>query len=386
MIKDKICLIIACVGICMAGCAAGSNTANANNPEYNIVVDAGSSGSRVYVYQINRMANSSQIANIFESSNKIPLASFAPNPESAGSVNINPLLMDAINILKANYNVMPNQVTANVLGTAGMRLIPESSQMAIYQNVATAIKNDGLILGKTETISGQQEGLYSWVDVNYLSGSFTSTDSVGIIEVGGASTQMVFNTSDVANPNVIILKINHKTYAIYSVSFLGLGLDQARDEMNLISNHDSCYIKGYNSGAISGDFNLNLCKNNYRSILSKPEFDGLGKIPTIPRYSTQAFIGTNGLYYTLNFWGIESNPTQELLRSNINATCYKNYSFLQNLYPNSFKLYNQCANATYMDVLLYNTLNIGNNHLTATNKIANTTLTWTLGYVFLQSM
>lgn len=371
-------------GLLITSCnSGGSSSTPSNNLQYDIIVDAGSSGSRAYVYQIKNDNHDKKILDLFEVSNKIPLASFSSNPQSSGTTGIAPLLDQAIAKLNLDYNITPNKVTTNVLGTAGMRLIPESIQTAIYQNVASTIKNKGLRLGKTETITGQKEGVYSWADVNYLSGAFTTSNLQGIIEVGGASTQVAFMTSDIFNPNSVVVKVNSRPYNIYSISFLGLGSDQAREKMNLTPEHNYCYVNGYNKDNIVGNFDLNKCSINYESILSEPLFASLIKLSLVPDFSTQSFVGLGGIYYALNFWKMEHNPTQELLLSNINETCSKNYTELEQLYPNAFKLYDTCANATYVSLLLYNSLQINNSQLISTNKIANQALTWTLGYELL---
>ena len=142
-------------------------------------------------------------------------------------------------------------------------------------------------------------------------------------------------------------------------------------------------MTGYNSilPPINGDFNFNSCTANYNSILKLfPEID---QIKNVPGYSTETFIGVASVYYALHFWNIESQPI--LLSQNINVTCNKNFSEVKNQYPSTSKLDNQCANSTYINSIVFDSLAMGESQLTAVEKINNTTLSWTLGYALMRN-
>lgn len=365
--------------VLLAACNSGGTT---NNTSYQMVVDAGSSGSRVYVYQINPTNALPVISDIYESSNKLGLATFAANPSTAGGVGIQPLLSSAINFMNATYGVPPQQIRASVMGTAGMRLIAESTQTAIYQSVTNTIVNDGLILGDVGTITGQNEGLYSWTDVNYLQNNFNGAQSTnGIVEVGGASAQVAFS-SPTTGANIVSTTINGLSYNVYAISYLGLGQDQAIAAMQVQnpSTKGACYPTGYTSSSITGAFNFSTCTSNYATVTGNYG-ESLSAMSTQSGFSSNNFIGLSSVYYALDFWGITQTPTQ--LVPMINGTCNLSWVDMQASYPGNKYLSNQCANATYMNQFLYGSLKLGSSQLTSLNTVNGTALTWTLGYLLL---
>lgn len=373
--------VFSATAIFLAACNSGGSTTSSNT-SYQMVVDSGSSGSRVYVYQINPGSGLPAIEDVYESSNKTGLSTFVNNPESAGSVGIQPLLDSAISFMNTTYGVPPQQIRASVLGTAGMRLILEPAQTAIYQSVTNTIVSEGLILGDVGTITGQDEGLYSWTDVNYLQNNFNGAQTTnGIVEVGGASAQVAYN-SPTTGANIVSTTINGQVYNVYAISYLGLGQDQAVAAMQLLNpaTKDQCYPTGYTSPSITGAFNLSSCSSNYATVTNQYG-ESLSTMSTQAGFSSNNFIGLSSVYYALNFWGITQTPTQ--LVPMINGTCYLPWADMQASYPGNKYLYSQCANATYMNQFLYGSLKLGSSQLTSLNTINDSALTWTLGYLLL---
>ncbi len=376
----KITPLLAASAILLSACGPGSD-----NVTYQVVVDAGSTGSRAYVYQIDQSTPLPTITNVFSINNNIALSNFSGNPDDAGPTAIQPLLDSAEAFLSDNYGVDASDVVASVLGTGGMRQLPASAQNNIYRSVADTVFNESFSVGTVATISGRDEGLFAWLDVNYLQNNFSGNATKGIIEVGGASAQIAFaSTSSVFGTTKVTL--NGNDYFVYSIGFLGLGQDQARLQMNSTPNYNNCYPNGYSNGPFQGNFNFNSCANNYAIVTSDPNYAGLDSINTTPGFNSQQFVGISGVYFALNFWNITTQPTQALLEQNINTTCSKTYSELLSLYPNAFQLFNQCANASYIDGLLYNDLALASNQLSATNSINGTPITYTLGYVLFNSI
>lgn len=374
--------ILSTTAMFLAACNSGGSSTT-NNTSYQMVVDAGSSGSRVYVYQVNSGTSLPSITDIFESSNKTGLATFKNNPESAGSVGIQPLLDSAISFMNTTYGIPPQQIRASVMGTAGMRLISEPAQTAIYQYVTNTIVNDGLILGDVGTITGQDEGLYSWADVNYLQNNFNGAQTTnGIVEVGGASAQVAYSTSSVSSSNIVSTTINGQTYNVYAISYLGLGQDQAVASMQALnpSTKGQCYPTGYTSASITGAFNFSGCTSNYAAVTGQYG-ESLSTMSSQAGFSSNNFIGLSSVYYALDFWGITQTPTQ--LVPMINGTCNLSWTDMQASYPGNKYLFGQCANATYMNQFLYGSLKLGSSQLTSLNTINDTALTWTLGYLLI---
>lgn len=355
--------------------------------KFAIVVDAGSSGSRAYLYTISKNEPATIVINkLDDKKNNIALASFVNKPTCAGKDGILPLL-NAVADKLVEQGVSRKQIVVSVLGTAGMRLLNQEQQQEIYTNVVASIKNDGFSLGKVKTISGEDEGLYSWADVNYLNNDFKSNTPNGIVEVGGASMQVAFTTNS-KEPSAYIktIKVNNKEYSVYVVSFLGLGQDQAREQMNSLPTHNQCYPLGYTNGtSIDGRFKFDDCLQNYAIVLANDKYKPIYDINRVPGFTQQNFIGLSSVYYALNFWKMGQPPSEAKLQQNINNTCYKAYHELEQLYPEAYKLYNQCANAVYEDLVLYSILKMHDEQLIVLDKINGEALTWTLGYLLLNN-
>jgi len=78
------------------------------------------------------------------------------------------------------------------------------------------------------TLSGEEEGAFAWISLNYLRGLFTkdNVEDYGVVETGGASAQMTFLADGNILNNKFIVIINRKVYPLYTHSFLYFGQDQ----------------------------------------------------------------------------------------------------------------------------------------------------------------
>ena len=120
------------------------------------------------------------------------------------------------------HGAKPASTDINLLATAGMRLLPEEKQQAIYSSIKSFLKNNYQFpVGEIKTISGKMEALYGWLDINYLLGNFKNHQAtIGSIDMGGASTEIAFATEDESRPeDEIKIDINDKHYIVFSKSF-----------------------------------------------------------------------------------------------------------------------------------------------------------------------
>jgi hypothetical protein len=359
----------------------------AYQPSYEIIIDAGSSGSRLHLFQSEMRNHLPQIVDIFSENIKPGLSSFATNPDGA-SESIKKLLDDALIELSKNH-IDPHMVKVNIMATAGMRLLPAATQQAIYANLTQFIqKNYTFAIGQIETIPGKMEGVYGWLDVNYLGHHFERNSTTeGSIDLGGASTQIAFATDDkTKTADEVTLEINQQTYTIFSKSFLGLGQDQALAAINQDLAAATCYPSGYPlANNVSGQFGMNSCRNAYITLIqSKHVPDEI--LPT----RNQHFIAYSGAYYDLNFLGIDKTPDGVVLENRIQAVCSLTWEQLQKAYPTvAVKfLAPACANDTYVLSLLFWAYSLHGDQLTVANQIELHDIDWALGaelYQLIQS-
>ncbi len=207
--------------VSMTSCSSSDNdTIITTSPQKVAIIDAGSSGSRLHIYEVS---SSNAIREIFPSNSEEKAASkgralstIANHPDS----------------VRAYYDSMTNCYTTSdtahiplyILATAGMRLEDQSKTEGVYGKLKAIGQANGFNLKNAATISGRYEGLYAWIANNYEGGTL-SASSKGIIEVGGASAQIAFATTSTTLPTENCIKRNGWG-TIYSKSYLGGGINQ----------------------------------------------------------------------------------------------------------------------------------------------------------------
>ncbi len=184
--------------------------------ENTLVIDAGSSGSRLYDYQYHYDTERNGFPTIDSSdSTKV----------SGGIQDVSSTDLDAyLTELFANVSGSPERI--DFYSTAGMRLISAPQRDETNASVKSWIETRyPAATVSVKTISGQTEGAYAWLAANYLNGALESeSETKGIMDLGGASTQITFEQD---GPDSITVNSGNHSYQLSSTSFLGMGQDQA---------------------------------------------------------------------------------------------------------------------------------------------------------------
>lgn len=378
----------------LSACAAPAPTSS-----YHAVVDAGSSGSRIHLYRISRADAGTAITDVAQlaSAGGDGLSSYQAQSEQAGQRGLQPLLQALNGWLQARQ-IGRDTVAVDVLATAGMRLLEQDdapAAQAIYRSVRRIIQDYGYRDGELRTISGDEEGLYAWADVNYLQGNFRQgRRTAGMVEVGGASAQVAYETSQRDHPHAHAVSIGGASYTVLSVSFLGLGQNQARRAMVLAADpmDNPCYPNNasnsppgaFDDGAVlSGNFRYGRCEDLYRTVLSP--FRVRDRV-TAAGFETRDFIGISSVYHALNNWHVLERPawlSQELTRQcgGVDAWSLKvapaqggASGFAQNA----------CANGTFINTLLFDArygMGLSGERVRAAGRIGGQAPSWTRGYL-----
>mmetsp|Transcript_273 Transcript_273/g.551 ORF Transcript_273/g.551 Transcript_273/m.551 type:complete len:208 (+) Transcript_273:178-801(+) len=166
--------------------------------EYILVIDAGSSGSRIHVYKYHwdRMDALYPAMNLPDKKYKISpgLSSFESNPKGAGSS-----LKGLVTFAEEQIPVEAHNSTLVVLSaTAGLRLLPRDVSEEILESCYEWLAHFSPFNVRRELISiisGAEEGAYGWLSVNFLHGRLpfmpnADKGTLPCIEVGGASAQV----------------------------------------------------------------------------------------------------------------------------------------------------------------------------------------------------
>lgn len=209
--------------------------------QYVIMIDAGSSGSRVHVYKFN---NCQKMPRLMGEEFKMidgGLSSYASDPKAAAE-SLDVLLKVALDTIPANQQkCSPIAVKA----TAGLRKLGEEKSQIILDAVKTHLETnypfpiveDGVVI-----MPGEEEGVYAWVTANYLLGNIGTTEetpTVAVFDLGGGSTQIVFepkwkDSSKQLTPgdHRFELSFGGRDFVLYQHSYLGYGLNEARSKIN----------------------------------------------------------------------------------------------------------------------------------------------------------
>ncbi|KAG7661827.1 GDA1 [[Candida] subhashii] len=236
---------VATAGAAAAGAAGAAGAAttpksDCNDIEYVVMIDAGSTGSRVHVYEFDTCVQPPQlISELFEAI-KPGLSSFDTDTVGAAK-SLDPLLKKAMaKVPTAKQKCTPVAVKA----TAGLRLLGDEKSGAILEEVRRHLSDDYPFAVVPEDgisiMDGRDEGVYAWITANYLLGNIGGGSSklptAAVFDLGGGSTQIVFEPDS----NTIIPEGEQKykftfgqhDFTLYQYSHLGYGLMQGRNKIN----------------------------------------------------------------------------------------------------------------------------------------------------------
>ncbi|XP_069097510.1 ectonucleoside triphosphate diphosphohydrolase 8-like isoform X2 [Pleurodeles waltl] len=210
--------------------------------KYGMVFDAGSVHTALYVYQwpADKDNDTGIVSQNFVCMQKGGISFYADNPAKAGE--------SLRNCLDKAMPVIPTKQqkeTPILLGaTAGMRLLRMKNQTQadqILAEVSKTIKTYPLDFQGARILTGEEEGSLGWITINYLLRTFIeytfeggwahprSTEIVGAMDMGGASTEMTFQPSGPikSKDSSIFFRLYGFNYRVYTHSYLCYGLFDA---------------------------------------------------------------------------------------------------------------------------------------------------------------
>ncbi|KAI0780527.1 nucleoside phosphatase family-domain-containing protein [Trametes elegans] len=245
---------------------------------FGVVIDAGSSGSRLQIYSWKdartvRQEHGGDALHVLpevgkgtengeEWSLKVEpgLSSFADDVEGIGAY-LRPLLEHARTHIPPS---LQPETPLFLLATAGMRLLVPEKQAEVLQATCHFLKYHsnfriddpspaGPCGSSVRIITGEEEGLYGWIAVNYLMDGFKGSDeereTYGFLDMGGASTQIAFEPSkkeqeqaqNLMDVRLRLLDGHDIRHKVFVTTWLGYGTNQARERYvgKLINDYES---------------------------------------------------------------------------------------------------------------------------------------------------
>ncbi|XP_072230191.1 ectonucleoside triphosphate diphosphohydrolase 1 [Leuresthes tenuis] len=395
--------------------------------KYGIVLDAGSSHTALYIYEwpAEKDNNTGRVQQ--KHSCKVKgkgISSYADAPLKAGESLKACMLEAETQVPKNRHRETPLYLGA----TAGMRLLNlenSSASEKVFQAVEGALQRFPFSFQGARILSGQEEGAFGWVTINYLSDLLKQgLETTGALDLGGASTQISFVSDDYngteSPSNSVTFRLYGNDYNLYTHSFLCYGKDQV---LRMALAHqtksgpgiirDPCFHSGYLETKdysilydspcvsdrkpqktpatfnISGDGNFPQCYKVLKSVFnftscqySQCSFNGVFQ----PRLQGP-FGAFSAYYFVMNFLNLtDTSMSLEALKEKLTSYCATPWSKISQQHPTVKPKYlsEYCFSGTYIFMLLtegYNFTSETYSKIEFIKKIKDSDAGWTLGYM-----
>lgn len=398
--------------------------------EYGIVLDAGSTHTNMFVYKwtvddvVKGTALVEEIGEcvVKDKDNHVAgISSFVSDPAEAGQ-SLQGCITNTAKKLIPSY--LRKRSPIYLGATAGMRLLKEMNPAAassILASVRKTLKSSPFMFEDdyARIISGEEEGLSSWVTVNYLNGNFnTSQETIGALDMGGASTQITFTSSKAAQHSSK-LKLYGTKYQLYTHSYLCYGKKEAerrfyaqlvKESNSTAKVYNPCGPKGYMQNITStylrsspcvkgltsnqttftlmGTGNYSLCSKEVSKLFnftscqgnSSCSFDSVYQ----PTTDGKQFFAFSGYYTVTKDLNLTSNASLDQLQASAKNVCGKSWDEIKTIptkYPQFLPFY--CFDALYVYTILSRGYHFENStaKLQFVGTVNRLSLGWALGFM-----
>lgn len=385
---------------------------------YVVVIDAGSTGSRVHVHAYAE-GGEGALPKIFPSETtkvKPGLSAYADRPdEAAGPVE--ELVAFAVRHVPER---LQEATSVFLRATAGLRALPAARQEAILQACRAVLGRSPFRFERewASVISGADEGVYGWLTVNYLEGALgrgAAEDTVGVLEMGGASVQITFVPGDEAareHPGTLAVRLGReRVYRVYTHSYMEYGLDEAMrlfDRLNAARLREAgehpCFPRDFAgaAGALVGVGDQGRCARMMDPMFRKPDtcaprhtaFEELRSPPRCeggfngvwqPRMTgRERFVAIENFFYTCEFFGgLEDRRPWDVVRDGGAKFCQMEWRDIPSRFSHETEsdLSRYCFNSAYSNRMLRDGFGLDPSaaRIEVVRRINGTAIDWAMG-------
>lgn len=220
---------------------------------YTVVVDCGSTGTRVNVYKWKTRNSGDWDLPILEHSypDDATVSLFSRSSCKYHCMQTEPGLDKFVgNTTGVRLSLAPLMQWAGrwvplerhgetpifVLATAGLRRLPIEDARLVLDDVEHVLKEHSFVYRRSwiRILSGREEAYYGWVALNYKMGNLgnsSESPTLGLLDLGGSSLQIVIEVYDGARDNMQLIqtKIGSVEHQIFAYSLPSFGLNEAFD-------------------------------------------------------------------------------------------------------------------------------------------------------------
>ncbi|XP_068842727.1 ectonucleoside triphosphate diphosphohydrolase 8 isoform X2 [Capricornis sumatraensis] len=377
--------------------------------KFGIVFDAGSSHTSLFVYQwpANKENDTGMVSQALACQAKgSGISSYASNPARVGE-SLQGCLEEALALIpKAKHHETPMFLGA----TAGMRLLSRKNRSQaedVFAAVRQALGQSPVDFRGAELLTGQDEGAFGWITINYVLGLLVKIAFVPGGPILDKTAQATF-------------RLYGADHTIYTHSYLCFGRDQALSRLlaelvqaspGLLVRHP-CYHSGYRGTlalaplyespcvpaappdlsqnlTVEGTGNPGACVEALRKLFNFSSCDGREDCAFAGVYQPPVqgqFYAFSSFYHTFHFLNLTSKPSLSEANATIWEFCLQPWKLVEESAPPDQDpwLRDYCASGLYFLTLLVEGYGFSEETwggIEFRQQAGGTDIGWTLGYM-----
>ncbi|KAG6495413.1 probable apyrase 6 [Zingiber officinale] len=394
---------------------------------FGLVIGASSAGSRIHVFEFLNEGRISFVGSDGGASVSLQvrpgLGAFGAAPEDAGGSIVKLLEFAKRRVPRAEWR----KTKVMLIENGGLEKLPLRVRLAIMDSCRRALRSSGFMFVNewASSITGQDKGIYAWIAANYVLGTLGGNrqETVGIIELGGASTQITFAPEEPPSTEFSrMLKFPGVTYNLYSKSIHQFGQDVAWESLMHLHNYSttgtassyieetiqfSCLPKAYNQSfivmkssivsqkniSVEAENRFATCRSKAYMLLQGQGICSNSQCEILQRFKTE-FKGMlesrQKFYFVSELFGMTPKASLLDVEAAGRHYCEDNWDSLKEAHPSihEMDLMKYCFSSAFMVSLLHDGLGVpmDEKQIGFADSTGGSPLDWTLGAFVLQTV
>ncbi|WP_298772593.1 hypothetical protein [uncultured Shewanella sp.] len=352
---------------------------NDDTTQYQIVIDAGKDKTKFFLYQYSQYSETPTGIQALNEQVHYPGIADIPILELSDYLDtlFTPTLAHKLQqLMIESNNHSPPLTRIQFYSTEGMRLLSPQERQSKNTFITLWLTNwvrtyDLKVTPQqieSRTLSGTEEGAYTWVATNYAENHFKGTLS-GVAKLGPISSQITYLDPNLTN---VTVTVGNNQYPLTSKGF-PLGQEVVAKKLAKI---DACFLTGYTKTS-NGDYFS--CKAQLKRLLRQQVNIPVPNATDISHYNL-----LSNFYYTARFFGIENDYSLNALENQAEKFCNLDWETAKAKYHNVNQKYlaNYCLGAAYQSTLLHYNYHISEpQQLNPVNEFNHQEITWPMGVI-----